>query len=249
MWCLQFNPAGPVIAWQRRELHVNLQKIPALTRPPTTNKTLTSTPYLTMAVATQQARIPPNQSLYIQNLPEKLQKPDLKRNLYMLLSSYGPVLDITAVKNPKMRGQAHVLFRDVQSATQAMRHCQGLDFFGREMRLSYAKSRSKTLAKLTGTFVEEEKVGAEGAKGAGAAPSSFPAPPGTGASGLPPPPGLPQKPNGGLLPAKPGAENNAPSPAVSAGTKRQRDESEDEDGEAPMEEDSGGEMEMSDDDD
>lgn len=201
-----------------------------------------------MAVATQQARIPPNQSLYIQNLPEKLQKHDLKRNLYMLLSSYGPVLDITAVKTPKMRGQAHVLFRDVQSATQAMRHCQGFDFFGREMRVSYSKSRSKTLAKLTGTFVEEEKLAIEGAKGA--APSSFPAPPGTTSSGLPPPPGLPQKPNGSLLPAKPGAENNAPSPAVSAGTKRQRDESEDEDGEAPMDEDSeGGEMEMSDDDD
>ncbi|KAF2168829.1 hypothetical protein M409DRAFT_33437, partial [Zasmidium cellare ATCC 36951] len=84
----------------------------------------------------------PNQSLYIQNLPEKLQKHDLKRNLYMLLSTYGPVLEITAVKTPKMRGQAHVLFRDVQSATQAMRHCQGFDFFGKEMRVSYAKSRS-----------------------------------------------------------------------------------------------------------
>jgi RNA recognition motif-containing protein len=75
----------------------------------------------------------PNQSLYIQNLPEKLQKHDLKRNLYMLFSTYGPVLDITAVKTPKMRGQAHVLFRDVNVATQAMRHCQGFEFFGREM--------------------------------------------------------------------------------------------------------------------
>ncbi|KAK4499837.1 hypothetical protein PRZ48_008023 [Zasmidium cellare] len=201
-----------------------------------------------MAVATQQVRVPPNQSLYIQNLPEKLQKHDLKRNLYMLLSTYGPVLDITALKTPKMRGQAHVLFRDVQSATQAMRHCQGFDFLGREMRVSYAKSRSKTLAKLTGTFVEEEKAAATEAKGAATA-SSLPAPPGAGApSGLPPPPGLPQKPNGNLQPAMAGAENNAPSPAVSAGTKRQRDESDEEDGDAPMDEDSGGEMEMSDDD-
>ena len=77
--------------------------------------------------------VPPSQSLYIQNLNEKLQKPDLKRNLYMLFSSYGPVIDITALKTSKMRGQAHVLFRDQQSATQAMRHCQGFGFFGREM--------------------------------------------------------------------------------------------------------------------
>lgn len=77
--------------------------------------------------------INPAQSLYIQNLPEKLQKHDLKRNLYMLLSTYGPVLDITAVKSAKMRGQAHVLFRDVQSAQLALRNCNGFEFFGREM--------------------------------------------------------------------------------------------------------------------
>lgn len=87
-------------------------------------------PPLDNAAAT---RTPPNQSLYIQNLPEKLQKADLKRTLYMLFTTYGPVLDVTAVKTSKMRGQAHVLFRDVQSATQAMRHLNGFEFFGREM--------------------------------------------------------------------------------------------------------------------
>ena len=83
--------------------------------------------------AADSQRLPPNQSLYIQNLPEKLQKDDLRRALYMLFSTYGPVLDVTALKTRKMRGQAHILFKDVQSATQAMRSCQGFDFFGREM--------------------------------------------------------------------------------------------------------------------
>lgn len=78
-------------------------------------------------------RIPPNQSLYLQNLPEKLPKDDLRRALYMLFSAHGPVLDITALKTRKMRGQAHVLFKDVQSANQALRASQGMDFFGREM--------------------------------------------------------------------------------------------------------------------
>ena len=83
----------------------------------------------------------PNQSLYIQNLPEKFQKDDLRRALYMLFSSYGPVLDVNSKKTASMRGQAHVLFRDVQSASQAMRACQGFDFFGREMVRSVRKPR------------------------------------------------------------------------------------------------------------
>ena len=91
----------------------------------------TTTVAKTSAALDQRAQ--PNQSLYIQNLPEKLQKPDLKRSLDMLFSTFGPVLDVTAVKSSKMRGQAHVLFRDVHAATQAMRACQGFDFFGREM--------------------------------------------------------------------------------------------------------------------
>ncbi|PPJ52175.1 hypothetical protein CBER1_09903 [Cercospora berteroae] len=197
-------------------------------------------------------RTAPSQSLYIQNLPEKLQKHDLKRNLYMLFTTYGPVLDVTAMKGSKMRGQAHVLFRDANTATQAMRHCQGYDFFGKEMKITYSKNRSHTLAKLTGTFHEEQQAANAAKTGPTTGASSLPAPPGAPPAGLPPPPGLPQKPNGGLPkppglePTKGGAES-APSPAVSAGQKRQRDESDDEGGDAPMEEDSdGGEMEMSD---
>ncbi len=71
--------------------------------------------------------------LYCTNLPEKLQKPDLKISLYTLFSTYGPVLDVVAVKTPKMRGQAHVVFRDIQASTQAMRALQDFDFFGKEM--------------------------------------------------------------------------------------------------------------------
>lgn len=71
--------------------------------------------------------------LYCTNLPEKMQKSDLKLSLYTLFSTYGPVLDVVAVKTPKMRGQAHVVFRDIQASTQAMRALQDFDFFGKEM--------------------------------------------------------------------------------------------------------------------
>jgi RNA recognition motif-containing protein len=71
--------------------------------------------------------------LYVRNLPDKLQKEDLKRNLYMLFATYGVILDIVALKTMKMRGQAHVVFRDVDSSTQAMRALQGFTFFGKDM--------------------------------------------------------------------------------------------------------------------
>lgn len=72
-------------------------------------------------------------SIYCKNLPDQLPKDDLKRNLYMLFATYGVVLDVIALKTSKMRGQAHVVFRDIDSSTQAMRALQGFNFFGKEM--------------------------------------------------------------------------------------------------------------------
>ncbi|RYO87872.1 hypothetical protein DL764_008802 [Monosporascus ibericus] len=97
--------------------------------------------------------IPPNQTLYVTNLPSaKIQKSDLKTALYLLFSTYGPVLDVVALKTIKMRGQAHIVFRDVQAATQAMRSLEGFQFLGRELRIQYAKSKSDMVAKLDGTY-------------------------------------------------------------------------------------------------
>jgi U2 small nuclear ribonucleoprotein B'' len=107
--------------------------------------------------------------LYVRNLNDKLPKEDLKRNLYMLFATYGVILDIVALKTMKMRGQAHVVFRDVDSSTQAMRALQGFTFFGKDMvrqdssnaspavtnevqQIAYAKSKSDTVAKLDGTY-------------------------------------------------------------------------------------------------
>ncbi|RPA90810.1 RNA-binding domain-containing protein [Choiromyces venosus 120613-1] len=96
--------------------------------------------------------LPPNQTLYLQNLNDKIRKPDLRTELYTLFSTYGVVLDVNALKTMKGRGQAHITFRDVAAATQAMRALQGFEFFGKEMRISYAKGKSHAIAKLDGTY-------------------------------------------------------------------------------------------------
>lgn len=78
--------------------------------------------------------IPPNQTLYVRGLPSaKIQKEDLRTALYMLFSTYGPVLDVVALKTSSMRGQAHIVYRDIQTATQAMRALDGFNFLGKEM--------------------------------------------------------------------------------------------------------------------
>lgn len=57
----------------------------------------------------------------------------MKTSLYMLFSTYGPVLDVNVMRTPKMRGQAHVVFRDIQAATQAMRSLEGFVFLGQPL--------------------------------------------------------------------------------------------------------------------
>lgn len=78
--------------------------------------------------------IPPNQTLYVRGVPSaKIQKEDLRTALYLLFSTYGPVLDVVALKTHSMRGQAHIVYRDIQTATQAMRALDGFNFLGHEM--------------------------------------------------------------------------------------------------------------------
>jgi RNA recognition motif-containing protein len=58
---------------------------------------------------------------------------ELKRSLYALCSQYGKILDIVALKTPKLRGQAWVAFSEITSATNAFRGLRDFDFYGKSM--------------------------------------------------------------------------------------------------------------------
>ncbi|CZS94759.1 hypothetical protein WAI453_013431 [Rhynchosporium graminicola] len=181
----------------------------------------------------------PNQTLYVGNLPSsKIQKADLRISLYVLFSTYGPVLDVVALKTMKMRGQAHIVYRDVQTATQAMRALQRFELFGRQITIQYAKSKSDIIAKLDGTFRMPSAATGE-VTATDLQRSIFDAPPSTAteapATGgtLKPPPG----------PSTDQTMEEARSPTASAaGQKRRRDEEsepeEDSEGDVAMDEDS-----------
>ena len=55
--------------------------------------------------------------------------PDLKKSLYAIFSQFGQILDIVALKTLKMRGQAFVIFKEIQAATNAMRSMQVRDIY------------------------------------------------------------------------------------------------------------------------
>ncbi|XP_002889626.2 LOW QUALITY PROTEIN: U2 small nuclear ribonucleoprotein B'' 2 [Arabidopsis lyrata subsp. lyrata] len=108
------------------------------------------------------ADIPPNQSIYIKNINEKIKKEELKRSLYCLFSHFGRILDVVALKTPKLRGQAWVVFTQVTAASNAVLQMQNFPFYDTFsslmfQRIQYAKSKSDYVTKAQGTFVPKEK--------------------------------------------------------------------------------------------
>ncbi|CAG9938301.1 unnamed protein product [Clonostachys rosea f. rosea IK726] len=174
----------------------------------------------------------PNQTLYITNLPSsKIQKADLRTALYMLFSTFGPVLDVVALKTMSMRGQAHIVFRDIQSATQAMRSLDGQSFLGKPLKIQYAKGKSHFVSKLDGSFKPPNASGAAGIEQTELQQSIFNAPPPAALTS-----------SNKAAPAKPAASADQEMKDVNTsgnrGHKRTRDDDDDSDSDVAMEEDS-----------
>jgi len=101
--------------------------------------------------------ITPNQTIYLNNLNERIKKEELRKSLYATFSQFGTVLDVVALKTLRMRGQAFIVFKDVTSATNAMRSMQHFPFYDKPMKIQYAKGKSDIISKMDGSFVPKEK--------------------------------------------------------------------------------------------
>jgi len=101
--------------------------------------------------------IAPNQTIYINNLNERIKKEELRKSCYAMFSQFGTVLDVVALKTLKMRGQAFVVFKDIGSATNAMRSMQNFPFYDKPMKIQFAKVKSDVVSKMDGTFIPKEK--------------------------------------------------------------------------------------------
>ncbi|KAK8730287.1 hypothetical protein OTU49_008196 [Cherax quadricarinatus] len=130
--------------------------------------------------------IRPNHTIYVNNLNEKVKKEELKRSLYAIFSQFGQILDIVALKTLKMRGQAFVIFKEIQSATNAMRAMQGFPFYDKPMKIAYSKTDSDLIAKQKGTYKERgsKRKEEEKKKKKGKEPKGTSAAPATGAASV-----------------------------------------------------------------
>ena len=74
-----------------------------------------------------------SETLYIQNLNEKIKIPVLKASLRGLFKSYGEVLDVVAHSNLRMRGQAFVSFESAEIAKKALKEVRGFPLYSKPM--------------------------------------------------------------------------------------------------------------------
>ncbi|CAH8646368.1 unnamed protein product [Dicrocoelium dendriticum] len=111
----------------------------------------------------------PNNTIYINNLNEKIKRDELKKSLYAVFVQFGQILDIITSRTLKMRGQAFVVFDDVNNSTTALRAMQGFPLYEKPMRIQFAKVDSDLIAKRKGCFVPRPKAARKAAAAQAAA--------------------------------------------------------------------------------
>jgi U2 small nuclear ribonucleoprotein B'' len=122
----------------------------------------------------------PSTTLYVNNLNDSLTKDELRAQLYALFTTYGKLIDVIAMKGPKMKGQAFLVFSELAAATTAMRALEGMVFYDKPLvrretcrdcvsvlngsqRVQYAKTKSHaTSRKEDPNFVPPAALRAHG---------------------------------------------------------------------------------------
>ncbi|KAF9484917.1 RNA-binding domain-containing protein [Pholiota conissans] len=99
------------------------------------------------------------ETLYIQNLNEKIKPEVMKASLRGLFKQYGEVLDVVAHSNLRMRGQAFVSFPSADMAKAAMKDVQRFPLYSKPMQISFARTRSDAVVKkLDANRFDEHKA-------------------------------------------------------------------------------------------
>lgn len=96
-------------------------------------------------------RLEVQQTLYVHNLNDKINRVLLKHNLYLLFSTFGDVVDI----NMKMRGQAHVILESKEAAARALKALLDMSVFGKPLRVEFSKTKSKCIEQAEKELAEE----------------------------------------------------------------------------------------------
>lgn len=91
------------------------------------------------AASAKRQHLDAQQTLYVRNLNDKVNRALLRETLNLLFSTYGEVLAIYTTK--KLRGQAHILFATRHGAARALA-ADGTIVFGKPLQCDYARHKS-----------------------------------------------------------------------------------------------------------
>lgn len=133
----------------------HLQPIPALSPSNNYMNTLPKKPTKRPAGETNKPSKKPKlevqQTLYIRNLNDKINRRLLKHTLYLLFSTYGEVFDI----NMRLKGQAHIILESKQAAAYALKGLNDVSVCGKKMIIEYAVSKSVAIELAEKSIAEE----------------------------------------------------------------------------------------------
>lgn len=108
-----------------------------------------------MVVTTED--VPPNHTIYLKNLNDKIKMDRMKASLYSSFSQHGKILEIVMGKARKLRGQAWITFDDIASASNALRAMNGFILFEKPTVIQFGKDKADVIARREGTFQPREK--------------------------------------------------------------------------------------------
>lgn len=101
------------------------------------------------------AKIPRNETIYIKNINDKIREDDMKQTLRKLFEVYGEILDIKMKKSLPCRGQAFIVYKNLESSEKAKRTMSGAILYGKKIDIDFAKSKSDSLIKYQGAYSED----------------------------------------------------------------------------------------------
>ena len=109
-------------------------------------------PALEVEKVVKKPRLEVQQTLYIRNINDKVNRSLIKHTLYLLFSTYGEVYDI----NMKLKGQAHVILESKQVASYALKGLNNVLVCGKKMSITFATKKSVVIEQAEKALAEEQ---------------------------------------------------------------------------------------------
>jgi len=94
----------------------------------------------------------PCQTIYVNNLNEKIRHDELKKALTAVFKQFGTIVEIVAMKSMRRKGQAYISFTKLDEAVQAQKAMQGFPLFQKPLRIEFARKNSDKVSKLIGEY-------------------------------------------------------------------------------------------------